>query len=102
MTCREVPGLPPEPGHRAAKGKPMNDSILNRTFCFEFTDFPDVDEAWLEKTARALGKDQVNSMGRKLEWGQVVTMPEFPPLLNTDPDQVQLPADSDAQVPIAA
>ncbi len=54
----------------------MNDDIMTRTFCVEFTDFPKVDEAWLEGKARAIGKALFDRLGSNLEWGQVVTLPK--------------------------
>jgi hypothetical protein len=51
------------------------DDILARSACFQVTGFPDVDEAWLEEKARAIGEDLMVRFGGKLEWGQVVTLP---------------------------
>lgn len=54
----------------------MTDNILERTLCVEFTGFPEVDEAWLEAKVRAIRRSLIDRLGGKLEWGQLVTMPE--------------------------
>lgn len=54
----------------------MTNDILTRTICVEFTEFPDVDETWLEDKVRAIRRKLLDRLGKKLEWGQLVTMPE--------------------------
>jgi hypothetical protein len=54
----------------------MDDDIMTRTLCVEFTEFPGADEAWLEEKARAIGEVLVPRLGGKLEWGQVVVLPD--------------------------
>lgn len=49
--------------------------VLERSFCIQVTDFPNVDEAWLEEKARAIGTELLDRLKGKLEWGQVVTLP---------------------------
>lgn len=49
--------------------------ILERSLCIQVTDFPDVDEAWLEEAAKAIGAELLDKLKGKLEWGQVVTLP---------------------------
>ncbi len=56
--------------------RPKTDDILKRTLCVEFTEFPEVDEAWLEDKVRAIRQRLLDRLGKKLEWGQLVTMPE--------------------------
>lgn len=53
----------------------MSNEILKRTLCVEFTEFPDVDEAWLEDRAKEIGETLMRRLRGKLEWGQIFSLP---------------------------
>ncbi len=53
-----------------------NDEVLTRTFCMEVSHFPDVDEAWLEERARAIGEAINDRLIHKIEWGRVYVLPD--------------------------
>ncbi|OJU94435.1 MAG: hypothetical protein BGO23_03265 [Solirubrobacterales bacterium 67-14] len=52
----------------------MDDEILTRTFCIEVSHFPDVDEAWLNERATAIGLAINDRLIHKLEWGRVYAL----------------------------
>ena len=52
----------------------MDDEILTRTFCIEVSHFPDVDEAWIEERALAIGHAINDRLIHKLEWGRVYAL----------------------------
>ena len=54
----------------------MDDEILTRTFCIEVSHFPDVDEAWLDERAKAIGHAIKDQLIHKLEWGRVYALPD--------------------------
>ena len=54
----------------------MDDEILTRTFCIEVSHFPDVDEAWIEERALAIGHAINDRLIHKLEWGRVYALPD--------------------------
>lgn len=52
----------------------MEDEVLSRSLCIEVSHFPDVDEAWLEERATAIGKAIVDRLIHKIEWGRVYAL----------------------------
>ena len=54
----------------------MDDEILTRTFCIEVSHFPDVDDAWLQERATAIGHSINDRLIHKLEWGRVYALPD--------------------------
>ena len=52
----------------------MDDEILTRTFCIEVSHFPDVDQAWIEERALAIGHAINDRLIHKIEWGRVYAL----------------------------
>lgn len=53
----------------------MEDEVLSRSLCIEVIHFPDVDEAWLEERAIAIGRAIHDLLIHKIEWGRVCVLP---------------------------